>query len=43
MQRRRRWARGLGLAVGIGSLPLWALVILWGYAFSALPGEVRSE
>jgi hypothetical protein len=39
MATRRRWARGLGLAVGIGSLPLWALAILWGYAFSGFSSK----
>jgi hypothetical protein len=34
MATRRRWARGLGLFVGIGSLMIWAMVLLWGYAFS---------
>jgi hypothetical protein len=30
MATRRRWARALGLFVGVGSLMLWAMVLLWG-------------
>src|SRR5271166_1833652 len=34
MYARRSWARVLGLVVGIGSLLFWAMVYIWGYAFS---------
>ena len=34
MATRRRWARGLGLVVAIGSLILWTMVGVWVYAFS---------
>lgn len=39
MATRRGWARGLGLVVGIASLPLWGAVILWGYAFSGFSSK----
>jgi biotin transporter BioY len=34
MATRRRWARALGLVVGIGGLLFWAMVSVWLYAFS---------
>jgi hypothetical protein len=39
MWTHRGWARGLGLAVGIASLPLWGAAILWGYAFSGFSSK----
>ena len=39
MATRRGWARGLGLLVGIASLPLWGAAILWGYAFGGFSGK----
>jgi hypothetical protein len=39
MSTRRAWARALGLAVGIASLPLWGAAILWGYAFSGFSSK----
>jgi hypothetical protein len=39
MASRRGWARGLGLVVGIVSLPLWGAVILWGYVFSGFSSK----
>ncbi len=34
MATRQRWARAIGLIIGVASLPLWAAVMFWGYAFS---------
>ena len=39
MATRRAWARALGLAVGIASLPFWGAAILWGYAFSGFSSK----
>ena len=39
MATRRRWARGLGLVVAIGSLILWTMVGLWIHAFSGFSSK----
>ena len=39
MVTHRGWARGLGLAVGIASLPLWGAAIVGGYVFSGFSSK----